>query len=154
MADHPYGYFTLSISRTLSHTRKNSRSLTSLHLYFGCFLTYLNDLLSFFNSINHYPLSFFPFTISCMLLFILVHPCSLSALSPLSVIISGMVVTGLFIVRGYQFMYGEFDWLIIGFVLAIIAWSAWYKQGVYSTYLSSPLLSPGTTSALLTTKLS
>ena len=40
-----------------------------------------------------------------------------------------MVVTGLFIVRGYQFMYGEFDWLIIGFVLAIIAWSAWYKQG-------------------------
>ena len=41
----------------------------------------------------------------------------------------GMVVTGLFIVRGYQFMYGEFDWLIIGFVLAIIAWSAWYKQG-------------------------
>ena len=45
--------------------------------------------------------------------------------------ILGMVVTGLFIVRGYQFMYGEFDWLIIGFVLAIIAWSAWYKQGAY-----------------------
>ena len=41
----------------------------------------------------------------------------------------GLVVTGLFIFRGYEMAYGEFDWLVIGYVILVVAWSAVYKQG-------------------------
>jgi Calcium-activated chloride channel len=43
--------------------------------------------------------------------------------------VTGMLMVALYIVRGFEYTYGHFDWFLIGFVISIVGWTAVYKQG-------------------------
>jgi Calcium-activated chloride channel len=43
--------------------------------------------------------------------------------------IAGMLMVALYIVRGFEYTYGHFDWFLIGFVIFIVGWTTVYNQG-------------------------
>ena len=41
----------------------------------------------------------------------------------------GSLMLVLFAIRGYEYTKGHIDWFLVGFVFAMVAWAAIYKQG-------------------------